>query len=778
MVRTSPRITDLGQNVSLVSDPVVFLPKISFSSTIYNRSQVTNFASDLLPKFGVDRYQIQQIVTVDSETGASGELVYRVANDKHDAVRFVGKWSNSGGTAGPHITTNGTWTSPNDYIEIVFYGTGLNLLLHPRQAVISADVEIDNGSATTVPLFTSTSSTMLVGRNYAGNCLVPVASGLTQGLHFARIKGRVGNGDDFRIYGYEIVNNTAQIKSVPGTAIISGDALSLTSDSLFSYNSGFESGSLGTKGGRVVVYLKEDNTIGKAVTPADSSQTTLASVTHANEEVIRTFYWREFGAGRSDDMSSAPPGTGGAKAFTLDDNTTTLVMNASGVSGSLDAWRPVNNNEYMTLTFVGTGLDIERVDDGTSTTDTITVIVDNTTIGTLSTSGSTSRRIERIISGLAYETHTVKFIRTATGAGSTPHIPRFITYGPKKPTIPSTAVELCEYYIVGNFSAPSPSTNTAIPHEVGSRGVIRKTANREMQYTGTGWGFGSADATSDGLTGFRANTTSTGNYVEYTFWGTGFDFRYSQYSNNATNVTVSVNGSTNLSGFTTVSYGGTSFTPATGVLNQNLSSGVGTGGLAVTGLTLGWHTIRVTYTSGGTAMRFSAFDIVTPIHVPKINTPFVLNNTLAVGSQGIGDLRNFGKQIKMSSKHRGQCILMTNASTTLPFSAPNVPTSLGQAFYVSKDCEVRLSSSVSITHSNSQAMYTRFYLNGQPIGSPMRIDPQDTTVKSMSNQAVVHLSKGWHYAQLMYGTGGAGTLLIYEPSSGREGAVVTVEELQ
>jgi len=144
-----------------------------------------------------------------------------------------------------------------------------------------------------------------------------------------------------------------------------------------------------------------------------------------------------------------------------------------------------------------------------------------------------------------------------------------------------------------------------------------------MIFTGT-WTFIGIDVLR--AYGIDVRTTTATSTVKYTFFGTGFDMRFSSAA--GMNVTVDIDGSTNLSGFATSSYsGGTmTFTASTGVISGEALSA----GAVVSGLTLGLHTVTITQNNTN-AFLLGGFDIITPIH--SAHTTF--------GNLSMKDIRNF-----------------------------------------------------------------------------------------------------------------------------------------
>ena len=146
-----------------------------------------------------------------------------------------------------------------------------------------------------------------------------------------------------------------------------------------------------------------------------------------------------------------------------------------------------------------------------------------------------------------------------------------------------------------------------------------------MVYSGT-WIFEGFSPTSN--MAYQLYTTTNGGYVEYTFFGTGFELRGRAHSSYASNATITIDGDSNLSPHTTSAYGGFAFiSEAAGTMRQDASDTFGSG-LSVSGLSLGLHTVRITQ-NGTDSLVIETLDIITPIHI---------NNT-KVGSMSLQDLR-------------------------------------------------------------------------------------------------------------------------------------------
>jgi hypothetical protein len=673
---------------TLVSPTKISVPY----TTIVNRASIPDLANDAGVSFGVNRIMVQSIYQLQDEFGPNGEPVFAAVNDERGMMRFVGGW-NSQTDYGSYIYSLNT----NDYVEITFYGTGLNALIRTPQAALSSmTYSVDGNTATSWTPISGTPSSVLSTRNYAQNSVAPVVSGLSLGIHTVLIKITSGGTYYLEFFGFEILNtsSTTSLTVKPGSAIGS-QKNTLSALTTTPYNSGFESGALGTKGGRVLAYLKSDGTIGKAVTPTDASAAYLASASHTNEEVIRRYHWREFGAGRSDDFSGNIT-SGSSLAFTLDDGTTTLVgslsapVNNSGSISNSGNISIVTNGGFLTLTFVGTGLDLLMYDSVSGGNDSYTYQIDGgTATAWPNTSGSTSTRTQKIVSGLPYGTHTFKINRVAAVTWS-PCIQAFIVYGPKKPTLPTGAVELADYNVMADFT---PNTTVGVLYI--SQGVLRKAPIREVVYVdsanaGNAWGYGGGalSVIPSIECAFQLDTNRNAAYCEYTFFGTGFELKTGIYTNNSNSISVSLNGTSLNSSYpgaasinvgtigTGMTYGaasGSSFllsTVASNVLNVNGVAAISGCTFRVWNLPLGKYTLRFTNNNNPNYLPIDALDIITPVHSAKSNLLGDLQNTLPVGSQSLSDSRKFSTSQLGPQKAWAQAVAISSPTTNVTTLVP------------------------------------------------------------------------------------------------------------
>jgi len=713
-----------------------------FYSTIANRAAISDLSQDLKVRMGIERIMTQQIYQLQNEFGPNGEPVFSVVNDDRGQIRFVGSGIFTiNDASGQRI---GTGTTSTDYAEVTFYGTGINLLQNIGVAAnVSVAYSVDGGAESTTA--TTSYSGVITGRNYSTNSIIPIVSGLTLGVHTVKIRAASSSGVGY--YGFEVLNEASTLKVNPGSSYINSKKITTNAQQTVVYNSTFESGTLGTRGGRVLVYQKSDGTIAKAVTPA-GSQLNLTSADHTNEEIARVYSVKEFGAGRSDDFSIAT--AAGSYTFTLDDGTTTL-SGAAVVPNTLFSGRTgvgYSTSGFLILTFVGTGLDINC---NSTSANTIVTLVDGASVGNITTL-TTGYRTYKVVSGLPYGTHTVKLtIATATNIT----INEFIAYQPKKPTLPSGAVELADYNVMANYAV-----GTSFLIEAIGTGLLRKNALRELVYGGTGWALGTP--TSAYMNYLFVQTTTIGDYAQYTFFGTGFEFRFDLLTNNATAVQLTLDGSiTNFSAYTTSVYGtGVAFTASTGILNQGSAISGGAGGLSISNLPLGLHTIKIAYSSGGAAMRIGAVDVITPIHSAKSNLYADLQNTLPVGSQGISDNRKTSaiKEALPAQKAWAQAVGISANPTMAATAAVPIP-----------DMSVTIKTNGGILdisfqmavfgNSNSGDRFYSIYVDGV-----LAYETADSVETSAGDRPWVHLrylvpvSAGTHKVEAYWRSSGVATL--------------------
>jgi hypothetical protein len=411
-------------------------------------------------------------------------------------------------------------------------------------------------------------------------------------------------------------------------------------------------------------------------------------------------------------------------------------------SGSDCLFIPSDSN-YLIFNFVGTGLDVVWSAGSVATNsnaNAYTVSVDGGTAVNWPTTGPVGYLTTRIATGLPYGTHTVKFQRNVANNWAL-GVKQFIVYGPKEPTLPSGATKLGQYYVMGNFVSQLVADASTI-----SQGTVRKVlAVREAVYVGT-WGGPNMGAFVPG--GFAVSTSVASSYLEYSFFGTGFDLRI----NVGGTVTLSIDGTnpTAAGATSTNKYAGvTSFTASTGVIQTIAANG---SGVMVSGLPLGSHKIRLTYNSG-TTLEVSTIDFITPIHSPKSNLVADLQNTLPVGSQSIGDLRVLTKGIakqKAWSQANGVSTDPSTSSTSY-IPCPDMYTVIKtSAAFIEVNCSLSLGHSI-----NGAWAQIKIFVDGVSVGTDKRtyINITPGGAQFVGNTAIVPVSVGVHKVDVYWLTG-------------------------
>lgn len=726
----------------------------TFHSTVQNRSAMVDMSKDLKARMGIERINIMQLQYLPGEMGVNGEPVYSSPGDLFNQMRFVGQWSFlQDNNQGSHAQ----WSVSGDFLEITFFGTGLNLLTvlnnFARDWRVSVDGQAEGGN-----VFVQ-GQNILTSKNYPHNQILNVASGLSQGVHTVRVRNNSAAGGQF--YGFEILNEVQSLKINQGSAYIGGKKLNNVSQVTSSFNSTFESGSLGSRGGRVLVYQKADGSIAKAVTPTDASQLNLSSANHVNEEIARTLNWREFGSSQSSDFSLSIGATSD-EAFTLDDGTTTLVgqdVRQGNSSSEGDVLLPNAANAYITITFVGTGLDIIRgADIGSGSMDSNTILVDGSSIGGLPSLGIYNtagyRTNQKIVSGLPYGTHTVRFMRNNV-ISSIFTIAGFKVYQPKKPALPSGAVELADYNVMATFSDAGLTTDNLLPPV----GALFKSCGREFLYRGSGtWGFDTQGQLYQGHVGQSAINTSNGAIFEYTFVGTGIVLMFSSNSSGTKSYSISIDGVANASGSVfggATNGGGGAYTIPVG---SSLARWI-----SFQGLSYGKHTITVQCTDAtGFNILFLGAYINPGIHSHKDNQYLNSGRASIIGSNCVSDNRMITpvKESVSKLKFRGQSEgIVSDPSTTSTVLVPMadmtmlVPSKGGRFAVEFNGTGYNSSTAVSI--------YNQIFVNGLPSGKEMLVTSTSANSQlTHVNRTTVDLPPGIHKVEVFWRVdGGTGTML-------------------
>ena len=728
----------------------------TFYTTIVNRAPMIDLSQDMKARMGIDRIMFQSVQLVQNEFGPNGESVWSTPNDQFGQIRFIGNWSNATDVNGARPVSSGV--ANVDSLEITFYGTGLNILTLVDTNARPTSYSVD-GSGLTAITPSTTTSTIPQGRNYATNTIVKVVNGLALGVHTVRI---VATGSvNITPYGVEVLNESSNVTVNPGVGFIQNKLYTSSAASVFAFNSV----ATGTRGGRVLVYQNGDGTIGKAWQAVNASSALLTSADHTNEEVARTYRPREFGAGRLDDFSRI--GTAGvAAAFTLDDGCTSLSTTSAvfqTLNGSEGVAFSAAANSFI-FTFVGTGLDIQVSTN--AIVGTFTYSVDGSTAASIPFSG-TGVVNTKIVSGLPYGSHTFKLTLSTVTSGQF-SINNFTVYQPKKPTVPAGTVEIADYNVMATFSTSTLNDSTINGILQVATGALLKPISREWLFTGANWAFASSPYPS----GLDASTsTNNGQTASYTFFGTGAVLTVENSSGGTFSVQVNVDGSlfataTALQNMTNA--GGGTYTTTTSTTQIP-------GRIAISGLTLGVHTVTINRSAGTGSFFFDDIQIAVPIHSYKSNLFQDLQNTLPVGSQSISDNRQTTpiKSALPSQKAWTQAVGITAGPTTGAAGLTPMP-DMSCTIKTSGGSLLLLFEGIFQVNSNFGSLSTQFYIDGVAVGGVRQVNvPGVSENELLINMQSVSVAPGFHKVDVYWGNVGNGATTA--TASGTERSLIVRE---
>ena len=733
-----------SQDASFVSSALIGVP----FSTILNRAKIRDFAKDMRAAAPVERVHFGRIAQVQEEFGATGELVQAPINDVSGRVRFVGTWANSLSADGLEVSDTPFTTN---YVEITFYGTGLNLLVVANGGARDYRATVDGG-AEGGNLYNSSTMGALGARGYSANQTIAVVSNLSPGIHTVRI--RQNTSTSVRLYGYEILNEDSAIRAVQGKVVSNGLEFSNAADTMVA----FKPTGVGTRGARVILY-NAGSGVQAAYRNTNSSAAYLSAADHTNEDILRTYNFREFGNNRTDDFSTIVTGGTSDRAYALEDGSTALhgddvERNANGF-GSRDGVFINASGGSLFLNFIGTGLDlfVSGISNGGWNGAAYTIYIDGVSQGNLADPALNGKLGKiKVASGLPYGSHTFRIVANSANGGRDYIVHHdFIVYGPKKPTVPAGALEIADYCVMADYV-----NDTAINVTGGiSTGVLRKCMFREFSYAVGTFSIGGFQASDDyGLQIAQSGNASS--YFEYTFTGTGFEIR-PEGNTNRTDLTVTLNGTL----LTTANFptavasvntaNGAAINLTTGVFDVSTSS-ASRQSYAVYNLPLRKYTVRFAAVNTNN-INIMSFGVITPIHSHVSEMPVDQQNSLPVGSCSIRDLRPIAAN-QSSLKFRGVAQGLTSSpSTTSTVFIPCPDMSLSVP---SKGGWFRIDGSLATGNSTSFNLHVQIYVDGVALASDRFATAQNTSIL-LTLAEIVYLSPGVHKIDMYWRCASANT---------------------
>ena len=214
-------LSTIGTNPTLSAADVVALQAMTVNNEHGQRRSIQNPKNNLKNSSGIERIPFNGLEELDTEYGsnlATTPLFNRTVhalNDGDSRIRFVGNgWdviseSNRG--------TNLRTASTTDYVEITFFGTGLNILTVTNSGARTIIPVVDGTTGTDIYPGTFSDALEPANRNVKINQVLPVRSGLTAGVHTIRLsQTNASSATPFNLYGCEIINESAAITQQPG----------------------------------------------------------------------------------------------------------------------------------------------------------------------------------------------------------------------------------------------------------------------------------------------------------------------------------------------------------------------------------------------------------------------------------------------------------------------------------------------------------------------------------------------------------------------------------
>ena len=550
--------------------------------------------------FGSQRHKFKSIQLLKQETATQGADTYSV--DGREWIRMSGtaatdieiKYHGSG-----NMIKLGNAT---DFIEITGYFNDINIRLETHPNYDGWTKQLNGGSAS-AGQSAVTADSPLTNRYVDSGSVLNVGVGATLGINTVRINS---HNDNIYVFGIELIAqdttstaNRSKIQipsqnvvsfgkkfSVSGTPHYdpfttmsyggSGTTLSALQSLIDTDTSlGMDAWKAGTSnyhrpwnGGRVIKWVDSSGTIKTSVnmmppnaqnigttasnpvsdahviagTNDDTINFNTSAVDHAQSELAKTFYYREFGNGAANEGTTT---SGSKQDFSMlnfkDDVAYVMDDGLTGMSGKEVTGEAIrleigdSNNEAVYLTFIGTGISY--------------------TGGHTGDPGPFS-----VAKNLPYGTHILK-INRLTSSSDTGQLfidgvniwdqpsgrygmryPfEFSFYQPKRPPIPEDCVVLADYMLMADFVVQSVGTVGHI-----SKGVRSVSSSRDFFFDGVSLSSNLAVSQSVGNVsyGYRAtspNLSASDDTATYRLPYFGTDFVVQHYANRTGTLTENLN---------------------------------------------------------------------------------------------------------------------------------------------------------------------------------------------------------------------------------------------
>ena len=248
------------------------------------RRQIQNLQNNLKSSSGIERIPFNGIDELDTEQGPNGETVHAL-NTGDSRIRFVGSgWTTEVSSSGTAIRGS----LQNDFVEITFFGTNINLL-STLDGSANVRLTVDGGTeGTTNIIEPSSASTVLNGQNVTPNTVVPLLSTpLSAGIHTIKLRlNNAGSSTFWRMSGCEVINENAAITQQSGADFdgrveaLGGTSFPIkplnTTISAVNSRNGASEAFAGTTGARVLNYITSGGQFKQSFDVADEVLVTVA----------------------------------------------------------------------------------------------------------------------------------------------------------------------------------------------------------------------------------------------------------------------------------------------------------------------------------------------------------------------------------------------------------------------------------------------------------------------------------------------------------------------
>lgn len=286
MGKQRANLGDISELLEQHTNTVIVPQFIDVPNTeIVNRAQILDPTEDLGCRRGIERVSVTQIGEVPTEYDVNGKEVWRDANDPYDRIRFVGGWRTINSiTIGKSATSS--QVSTEDYLEVVFYGTGLNLVISVDAGLVRDYRATVDGGGEGADFHPASPSNVLV-RQYRPLQVLRVVSGLSQGIHTVKVREATATGN-INLYGYEIENGTSTIQIAAGELIHRGKKYFHTSAETVDVDdtTPFDIGTQGTKGGLVQISLKPEGIVRRDLRAPEESSGTATTISSSASSFV------------------------------------------------------------------------------------------------------------------------------------------------------------------------------------------------------------------------------------------------------------------------------------------------------------------------------------------------------------------------------------------------------------------------------------------------------------------------------------------------------------